>query len=159
MSQLHTAVKKLAQLTWSPKVGDSIYFTKTTFLSKPKRGKITHVLETGEVRIDNSIKTYMTTEVSYRPVPADYDKILNLLSSGFAYISETSTSGHKVAALPVNGRNVILRGRARKILISLLDLRNVDYRINALVNGVVARLRFPREEVAVVVPFSKDRTP
>lgn len=141
---------KFAQIIWRPAVGDSVYW-KPNPQGKWQRGKITKIIG-AEFKVNDSSGAYMSGEVRYRPTPAAYEAMLGAFRSAFVYLDKTSSS-HYIGAVSVNGFNVILRGRARKILISLLDLRGMDYRVNNRVNEVISTFRLNEGEKAVVIPI------
>ena len=145
---------RFAQLCWKPKIGDPVFLR-----GKSIKTTVSEVLPDGYIRLKNSNMDHKLGQLEYRPNPKDYANILLALKKAFAYLEMKSPSGHLVGAVPVNGRNVILTGKARKILIGLLELRGIDYRINDQVNEALNKLRPTGEGKSGVIRIQQNNNP
>ena len=127
------SVHNLIRILWSPKEGDKVLLPLKN--ERPLKTLVTRVKE-NECSLKDSKDSFISSKLCYRPKPLDYEEALSGLSKIFIYRQEVSKSHHLIC-VKVNHGRVFLRGRARKILKSLLDLRLVDSEINNAVNQLV----------------------
>lgn len=160
MKDRSLSAKKLIQLLWKPEIGDRVYF-RSENQKNWEKGSITNILESGEFCINYSGKKYTTGEVRYRAIPEDYETVVKGLKDSFLYLETTSSSGHLIGSLPVGKNKIILKGRPRKILIGILELRGMCYSVNNAVNRLLSDLRVisRKGKPTNVIPIKKGSTP
>ncbi len=126
------------RLMWTPKAGDRILFLGTNRDGGAAMLKtvIDEVSEHGVLVNAIPGRTIEPNQFSYRVDPSEYEAVLKKLASLFQYC-EPTTPGKFVVGLKLNGRVVYLKGRPRKILTQILELRPADMTLNQAINDLV----------------------
>ena len=126
--------EQFIRFIWKPRAGDQV-------LVKKIKTQIDFIHEGNVYVAAFPAQAFRSSELRYRPTPQDYLEALNELSSLFKYRELKSLNhpnGFQVVGINIQNRSVIcLKGRPRKILLGVLELRGLDARINEAVNQLV----------------------
>jgi len=132
--------EQFIRFIWVPKAGDRVVARGIrTTVESYELGEVVVAAFPGE--------TFTSLQLQYRPLPVDYMGVLDDLYGLFKYREWTGGDykwgnehhwGQQVVGIRLNGRvTVCLRGRPRKILTGILELRIVDSAINEAINKLV----------------------
>jgi hypothetical protein len=118
------------RMLWSPKPGDRVQLLGV-------RTFIDDITEHGCSLQDIPATFFLPSQLRYRVDPREYEKVLDQLQHLFNF-REKQSDGKWIASIRINKKSsMIFKGRARKILMHLLELRIADIEINQAINDLV----------------------
>lgn len=139
MMTRHPEAYQYLRLTWSPEVGDLVYFEN-------KKRCVKKVVKGRGLLLEGSDNWYYAGQLTWRPTPHDFNKILLKLSNLWVYRQPiTDKSLRQQAAIKLNNRTVPLKGYPHQLLSQVLSLRTVDSSLSIHINRVFEQAYRPIE--------------
>jgi hypothetical protein len=130
--KIHIA-EQFVRILWKPAPGDYVVFQNI-------RTQIQSV-DLTDIYLAGVEGKFHSQQLSYRPKPADYEKILDELDrlNLFQYKERKYIgSCHWVVGIGIHNKQVIyLSGRSKKILARILELRVAHHHVNEAINQLV----------------------